>query len=731
MISDRFRRTKNKYSFLSRADDILIDQKKIEYAINMLRHNEILDELGFDYIYRILSQESKTEFFEKFRIEATEMGDVEDLHREIPGKFAEFALCLSVTVPGFHKFITGLLKCQISSLKASRRKSILCKRLTELKTCFNLGEMDLESLTVLYLVKEDNILNESFGFMDLRREARKKLILANQLTGIPSESISECLGENGKLRRYGLIYDDLELTEHIQSYLSGFGGATIKSSFFIEFQGESVPLSCHETVKEHTAIVRKIILGRKPKDGVNILLHGAPGTGKTEYGRSLATALNRRIYEVRHMEEKKASMPALYFRLASISACQNSVDTELCITIIDEADELLNGRSEVFFQRELSNPNKGAVNSLLDCSKGVSIWITNSIAGMEESTRRRFDYVVEFKKLSLETKKHIWTSCTGKYELQELVKSEEIDRLAAAYDVSVGGIEITLRNMRRIMNNDASAEQDPITIIDSLLKSHVKIVSGGKSMAYDDLPVANYSVEGLNILGLSAEKTIQILNKFCDSGKSANSVRNVNLLLMGAPGTGKTEFAKYVAKELKKKLTVKRGSDILSMWVGGSEKLIRDAFAEAERDDAILFIDEADGLITERGNASRNWEVTQTNEFLGQMENFRGIMICATNFKRNMDSASIRRFHIKLEFDYLADDGKKIFYNRYFGDGGGAQEKWKALQAIKCLTPGDFRNVRQRLTMLGDMPADAWGIISELQNEVAMKNEKDARKIGF
>lgn len=724
-MSNRLRRNRS-HSFLSRIDDVFICRKKLEYAINMLQQNGVIDEIGFDYIYRVFSPGTKSKFFEKFNAEAEEMADVDGLKREIPGKFAEFAVNLAITNRGVNKFIAGLLKRQYSILMASKRVSVLEKRMDELKQVFSLDEFDMELLVAIYLAKEDSILVESFSFMDLRRDARKKLILVNHLTGLSAEQISHCLADTGKLRRYGVIYDELEITDHINSFLSGFGGTTIQSSFFTEFSGKAVPIDCHETVREHTEIIKNIIMGRKPGDGVNILIHGSPGTGKTEYARSLAIDLKMKTYEVLHMEDKPKTS-TIYFRLASISACQNSVDTEKSIIIIDEADAILNGKSEgMFFLRELSNPNKGIVNNLIDCAKGVSIWITNSIDGIEESTRRRFDYAIEFKKLSLETKKHIWTSCAGKYGLDGSLKSEEIERLAGEYDISAGGIDITLKNMRRIVSRDASAGMNTVGTINSLLKSHIRIVSGDKAKS-QDLPVDNYSIDGLNISGLSAEKTMQVLNRFCNTG---NSVKNINLLLAGAPGTGKTEFVKYIAKELKKKLVVKRGSDILSMWVGGSEKAIRDAFAEAERDNAILFVDEADGLITERGNASRNWEVTQTNEFLCQMENFHGIMICATNFKKNMDTASMRRFHIKLEFDYLTDEGKRIFYSRFFGDGGGAEDNWQALQSIKCLTPGDFRNVRQRMMMLGDT-ADAGSIINALREEVSMKNEKDARKIGF
>jgi|GEM_PF-6895206 len=173
----------------------------------------------------------------------------------------------------------------------------------------------------------------------------------------------------------------------------------------------------------------------------------------------------------------------------------------------------------------------------------------------------------------------------------------------------------------------------------------------------------------------------------------------VNILLYGPPGTGKTEFAKYVARRLNRRLIVKRGSDLLSMWVGMTEKNIRRAFAEAEQDRAVLCIDEADSFLGSRENAVRSWEITQVNEFLTNMENFRGMLICSTNFKRIVDSAAIRRFTIKMAFDYLNAEGAMIFYNLFFGkliDAPLPDSLKEEVRTLPHLTPGDFKVVYQK-----------------------------------
>ena len=204
----------------------------------------------------------------------------------------------------------------------------------------------------------------------------------------------------------------------------------------------------------------------------------------------------------------------------------------------------------------------------------------------------------------------------------------------------------------------------------------------------------------------------------------------MNLLLFGPPGTGKTEFVKYLGKVLDRKVLVMKGSDLLSKWVGESEQNIAKAFRRAEAEHAILFFDEVDGIVQDRDSAHASWEVTQVNELLQQMENFNGVMIAATNFCKNLDAAIMRRFTFKLEFDYLDDEGKRIFFEKIFKTSL-SEDDVAELKDIPNLAPGDFRTVRQEQFYLGEEQTNL-DRIAALKDECAIK--KDGRKstrIGF
>ncbi len=85
------------------------------------------------------------------------------------------------------------------------------------------------------------------------------------------------------------------------------------------------------------------------------------------------------------------------------------------------------------------------------------------------------------------------------------------------------------------------------------------------------------------------------------------------------------------------------------------------------RSDAILFIDEADCFLENRGNAKNHWEVTLVNEFICQMDSFNGMLIAATNYENVLDWAIRRRFQLKLAFDYMDQPQISKNWTAFFG----------------------------------------------------------------
>ena len=170
----------------------------------------------------------------------------------------------------------------------------------------------------------------------------------------------------------------------------------------------------------------------------------------------------------------------------------------------------------------------------------------------------------------------------------------------------------------------------------------------------------------------------------------------------------------------------------MSKWVGDTEKNIARAFKEAKEEDAVLIFDEVDGFLAERGQAKVNWEVTQVNEMLVQMEKFNGIFIATTNLMDHLDRASLRRFDLKLEFKFLkAEQLKKIFrsYCKELELTEPTKEELAEVKTLRQITPGDFATIARQSRFRGIKSATEF--IERLKEEITIKKLESGNVMGF
>jgi SpoVK/Ycf46/Vps4 family AAA+-type ATPase len=155
---------------------------------------------------------------------------------------------------------------------------------------------------------------------------------------------------------------------------------------------------------------------------------------------------------------------------------------------------------------------------------------------------------------------------------------------------------------------------------------------------------------------LEEEKYHELVSRL----QSKNLPVGLNVLLFGAPGTGKTETALQLARFSGRQLIKIDISKTKSMWFGESEKIVKKIFSDykeyaSSQDLApILLFNEADAILSSRGNiGSSNTKQTENaiqNILLEELENFKGIFIATTNLVKNLDPAFDRRFLFKVEF---------------------------------------------------------------------------------
>jgi SpoVK/Ycf46/Vps4 family AAA+-type ATPase len=154
-------------------------------------------------------------------------------------------------------------------------------------------------------------------------------------------------------------------------------------------------------------------------------------------------------------------------------------------------------------------------------------------------------------------------------------------------------------------------------------------------------------------------------------------------------------------------------------------------FREAELENAVLLLDEADSYLQDRKQAKRSWEISEVNEMLTQMESFDGLFIASTNLMSSLDAAALRRFDLKLRFDYLKPEQAWLMFTDTITKLGLQLDEslQKAVAALGMLTPGDFAAVtrQSRLRKI----ADSSDLLNRLTDECAIKPDANKRAIGF
>jgi AAA+ superfamily predicted ATPase len=289
----------------------------------------------------------------------------------------------------------------------------------------------------------------------------------------------------------------------------------------------------------------------------------------------------------------------------------------------------------------------------------------------------------------------------------------------------------TLKDVRKYLTEYLAEEIKPL--LENLLTKHSILLN-------TNVNKRNKLVELTGKYDLSFLNTDADINAVVHSAKKFNElnepdkfISNINLLLWGESGTGKTEFAKYLAAKTGMGLIIKQSSDLMNMYVGQTEKLIREAFKEAEDKKSILFIDEADTFFGSRERAKASWEISHTNEFLVQMENFSGILICCTNLLEIFDTAAMRRFNWKVRFSPVLQTMRVPLYEKYFVNESSTltPKQKKRVSNIEYLTPGHIKAVHQRRIFADTEIHDHDSIINEVEKEASYMKIRSTKRMGF
>lgn len=412
--------------------------------------------------------------------------------------------------------------------------------------------------------------------------------------------------------------------------------------------------------------------------GVNIFLHGAPGTGKSELARALAGELGCELFEVAS-EDAEGDPVNGELRLRAFRAAQSFFAQRRALIAFDEVEDVFNDGDSLWGRKSTAQVRKAWINRMLEENPVPTIWLSNSIDGLDPAFIRRFDMVFE---LPIPPKKQreqiLQENCGDLLDAGSISRIAETEALAPALITKASSV---VRSIRDELGQKGSAAAFERLLSNTLeAQGHRPLVLHDPNRLPDVYDPA-FTHADADLAGVAAGLT---------------SSRSGRLCLYGPPGTGKSAYGRWLAEQLGIPLMVRRASDLMSMWVGGNEKNIAQAFRAAEQDGALLLIDEVDSFLQDRREAKQSWEVTLVNEMLTQMEAFPGVFIASTNLMDNLDQAALRRFDLKVKFDFLQPQQAVELLRRYCATLNLPEPEHDVRQKIMrltTLTPGDFSAV--------------------------------------
>lgn len=399
-------------------------------------------------------------------------------------------------------------------------------------------------------------------------------------------------------------------------------------------------------------------------EALRLYFQGPGGPEKREAAEALAHALGNRLLVARIDRIPDQSNAMLLWTLVGREAqLQNAV---LFITSLDEfrAVDAIPGRRDLLESITAFNG--------ITLLAGKQAWVPPSIPGLTVTP-------VDFQAADFEERQALWNSDLARVT----VDPNDIATLAGRFRLT--SFQITQAVASAQANSAWRRACDGSTKAGTLATVSLdELASAARAQCGHELAVLAHKIEpryGWEDLILAPDPKAQ-LREICEQcerrhvvyeewgfGRKLSLGKGLNVLFAGGPGTGKTMAAEVIAHELRLDLYRIDLSQVVSKYIGETEKNLDRIFGAAEDSNAILFFDEADALFGKRSeirDAHDRYANIEISYLLQKMEEYLGISILATNLRQNLDDAFVRRLQAIVEFPFPDEECRRRIWESVF-----------------------------------------------------------------
>ncbi len=401
-------------------------------------------------------------------------------------------------------------------------------------------------------------------------------------------------------------------------------------------------------------------LGIEPPKGV--LLYGPPGTGKTLIAKAVASEVDAHFITLSGPEIMSKYYGESEERLREVF--EEAQENAPSIVFIDEIDSIAPKREEV--RGEVERRVVAQLLALMDGLKTrgqvVVIAATNLPDIIDPALRRggRFDREIEIGIPDTKGRQQIFQIHTRGMPLADDVDLNEYARSTHGFvgaDVALLAKEAAMHALRRVIPHIKIEEEIPAEIIDELrvtnedfIEAHKHVEPSAMREVLVEIPDVKWEdVGGLEDVKAELAEAVEWPLKHPEIFDALETEPPRGILLFGPPGTGKTLLAKAVANESESNFISVKGPELLSKWVGESERGVRQVFRKARQAaPSIIFFDEIDALMPKRGAYIGSSHVTESvvsqilTELDGLEELTNVVVLGATNRPDMLDDALLR-----------------------------------------------------------------------------------------